>query len=229
MLKIQMLKIVKMLFVSGLIICILIGGAGCKKAQPTDGDADDDEFSPVSGTTISEEAAKELNDKIQIIAYFVSEDGTKLNGEVRYMELEEAKQSTENIASAIVNELLKGPSEGFTGKKVIPDGTKLLAPVTINGSLAVVNLSSEFIEGSTGIKKDVEMSIYSLVNSVTEIKELDRVKILIDGKEQASFKGILEMNMPFKRNKSLISVNQVAAKDTAADVESEDDDDVLLE
>ena len=226
-----MLKLLKKMCFLGLIFTIIISAAACgKKNIDEDNNGSDDEFNPSSGLALSSEEANELNNKVRIITYFVNEDCTKLEGEIKYMDLKDAKQSIENIAGTIVTELLKGPSSGAKGKKIIPDGTKMLGPVTIAGSLAVIDLSKEFIDKSSDVKKEIEMSIYSLVNSVTEIKELDRVKILIDGKEISTFKGIVEMNVPFKRNKSLISVNQVGAKDTSADAaDIDDDDDTLLE
>lgn len=226
MFKLQMFKFLKLFCLLGLVLGVMLSAASCKK-NPGDNADPSDNAQPSSGLALSGEEAKELNSKVKIIAYFVSEDKAKLEGELRYMEIGEAKQSTENIASTIVTELLKGPSKDFSGKRIIPEGTKLLSPVTISGSLAVVNLSKEFVNNSSAEKKDIDMSIYSLVNSVTEIKELDRVKILIDGKEEASFKGVVEMNLPFKRNKALISVKPVEVKDTAGGVD--DDDDVLLE
>ena len=215
-------RIILGLSVAGIALLIVLGsaGGGTPEVQtPTNND-----FSPSSGSALTKDEADELNSKIRITTYFVNEDNTKLEGEIRYMQIEEAKKSTENIAGAIVTELLKGPSAGFKGKRLIPEGTKLLAPVTIAGSLAVVDLSSEFINNSSNDKKEIEMCIYSLVNSVTEIKELDRVKILIDGKEVEKLKETA-MNMPFKRNKSLISVTQT--EDAAAMLD--DHDDVLLE
>lgn len=218
-------------------VCLAVGlltvcFAGCSSSgdQP-EGTLDPGEYAPSSGMNLSEEAATELNNKVRIITYFVSEDGKQLEGEIRYMELEEAKQSTENIATAIVTELLKGPSADFSGKKVIPDGTKILEGVKISGNLATVNLSAEFVENCADDKTMMEMSIYSLVNSVTEIKELEKVKILIDGEEVASMKGVVEMSKPFKRNKSLISMNQLAAKDTIADISDYEEEyaDVPLE
>jgi len=209
MIKLQRGKLLKIICIMGLVMSIIFSMIGCKKQIEDEGI--DDEFTPSSGIVLSKEEAEELKKKVKIITYFVSEDLSKLEGEVRYMEIEEAKQSIENIATAIVTELLKGPSQDFSGKRVIPEGTKLLEPVKITGTLATVNLSVEFIDNSSDERKNVEMSIYSMINSVTEIKELDRVKILIDGMEITTLKGIVDMSMPFKRNKDLISVNTVEA------------------
>lgn len=218
MCKMHMFRWLKILFGFSLVLCVVCGFAGCQSGSGNPATSPTSDTGPSSGMQITEEDAEALNNKVRIINYFVSEDGKQLEGEIRYMALEEAKQSTENIATAIVTELLKGPSEGFSGKKVIPDGTKILEGVKISGNLATVNLSAEFVEKCSDDKTLMEMSIYSLVNSVTEIKELEKVKILIDGEEVASMKGVVDMSKPFKRNKTLISMNQLAAKDTLADI-----------
>ena len=229
MCKMHMFRWLKMLLGFCVALVLMVCCVSCQENGPEQPPKEDK--GPSSGMQITEEGAEELNSKVRIITYFVSADGSQLEGEVRYMALEEAKQSIENIATAIVSELLKGPSEGFSGKKIIPDGTKILEGVKISGDLATVNLSADFIEACPDDKKLMEMSIYSLVNSVTEIKELEKVKILIDGKEVASMKGVVEMSKPFKRNKTLISMQQLASKETLADISDYEEEyaDVPLE
>ena len=120
--------------------------------------------------------------------------------------------------------MLKGPAENSKGKRCIPEGTKILEPVKISGTTAIVNLSKEFVEKNTGDKRSIEMSIYSIVNSITEIKELDMVKILIDGKEQKDIKGVVSMNLAFKRNKSLIQIETVEPEKKAGGETTEEEE-----
>lgn len=204
-----------------IIISIFISITACSKG---DGEADPngDEFSPSSSLVMTEADAKLLNENIKITVYFIDQDGKALLSEVRNMKIDEAKKSPANIATAIVNELLKGPSSDSKAKRCIPEGTKLLEAVKISGTTAIVNLSKEFVDKNTGDKNSIEMCIYSLVNSVTEIKELDMVKILIDGKEVKDIKGVVKMNLPFKRNKSLISIQSIEnTKKTDAEIYDE--------
>lgn len=49
------------------------------------------------------------------------------------------------------------------------------------------------------------MTIYSIVNSLTELKEISKVKFLIEGKSSADFKGNFRFNTEFPRSAQLIS------------------------
>ena len=93
MCKMHMFRWLKIMFGLLLAMGILLCCAGCKmgannpSATPTD-----DASGPSSGMQLSEEDTEKLNSKVRIIAYFVSEDGKQLDGEIRYMALDEAKQ-----------------------------------------------------------------------------------------------------------------------------------------
>jgi len=225
-----MFKLLKIFCALLLVSIIAIGAISCSGGAPEeDNNLINNEANPSSGLSLSPGDAEELNSRVRIIAYFVNEDLSQFEREIRHMEMEEAMKSTESIASAIVTEVLRGPTDASKGIRVIPEGTRMLAPVTITGNLAVVNLSQEFVNNNSEDKKQVEMSIYTLVNSVTEIKELDRVRILIDGREAENINGEVDMSMPFKRNHSLIPIELITTDSEAAASIDEEDDDVLLE
>ena len=63
----------------------------------------------------------------------------------------------------------------------IPEGTKV-NKAEINGDCVTVDLSQEFLN-SSGTN-----AIYAIVNSLTELKEVNSVKFLIDGEEQENMK-----------------------------------------
>jgi len=214
------LKKLLVLLIAGI---FLIGAAACSGGKKGGPNLNDDEFCPASSLVLSEEEAKLLNEYIKITVYFPDQELKTLLPEQRYMKIEEAKKSPSTIATTIVEELLKGPAQDSTGKRCIPEGTKLLEPVRITGTTAIVNLSGEFASKNSD-KNTIEMSIYSIVNSITEIKELDMVKILIDGKEQKDIKGLVPLNQPYKRNRSLIRIQTVEPeKSTAGEIPEEEE------
>jgi hypothetical protein len=215
---------IKIIFIIALAGVFFIISAGCGGNNKKGPNLNDDEFCPASSLVLSEADAKLLNENIKITVYFPDQEFKTLLPENRYMKIFEAKKSPANIATAIVDELLKGPAENSKGKRCIPEGTKILEPVKISGTTAIVNLSKEFVEKNTGDKRSIEMSIYSIVNSITEIKELDMVKILIDGKEQKDIKGVVSMNLAFKRNKSLIQIETVEPEKKAGGETTEEEE-----
>lgn len=177
--------------------------SGCSLLQKF-GLKEDDELQPVSSLVMNEEEAKKLTDKMPINLYFSTEENTKLKLEVRYIDISEGKKSVNNLAGIIVKELIAGPSESGL-KATIPQDTKLLGSVGVDAKVATVNLSKEFVENHPGGEAASRLTIYSIVNSLTEINEIEKVKFLVEGKEQADFKGAYKFNNAFPRTASLIS------------------------
>lgn len=97
---------------------------------------------------------------------------------------EEAKIDVKELIDTpylyVVNLLLQGPkSESM--QSAIPEGTRV-NKVELIGDCANVDLSSEFLNCSG------TNAIYSIVNSLTEFKDINSVKILIDGEENTNMK-----------------------------------------
>ena len=180
-----------------------------------------DELQPASSVAIGEDEAKKLSDKVPIHLYFANEDGSKLKLEVRHIPVSEAKKSVNHLASIVVNELIKGPTKKGL-KPTIPEGTKLIKDnVPIKDGVATVNLSKDFVDKHPGGKDAERLTIYSIVNSLTEIKDIQEVKFLINGKAYETYKGNFKFDAAFPRNVSIIS-NEVSAPSSST-VESSDD------
>lgn len=190
-------------------VCFIILTAltGCSVLQKLGLQKDNkDEVQPASSIVMSEEDAKKLTDKVPIHLYFATPDSTKLKLEVRYISAAEAKKSTNNLASIVVKELINGPVADPTLKATIPQGTQLRSPVSINGGVATVDLTGEFVKNHPGGKTAEQLTIYSIVNSLTEITDIEKVKFTIDGKVQADFKGSYKLDAPFPKAQQLVSM-----------------------
>ncbi|MCL1829180.1 MAG: GerMN domain-containing protein [Oscillospiraceae bacterium] len=102
----------------------------------------------------------------------------------------------------VIEELLRGPyNESLLS--FIPPGTELLAITTEEG-LCTVDLSSAFIDNEPPEPAVARLAVYSIVNSLTSLKETDFVLFLSDGKP-ISYYGLLNMSIPFERNDSLVA------------------------
>ena len=53
-----------------------------------------------------------------------------------------------------------------------------------------LDLSKEFIENQKEDLDEISLSIYSIVNTLTELNEVNSVKILIDGEENKKYNNI---------------------------------------
>ncbi len=193
----KMMKVIALLMVLALIMC----SCGNKKSELTPVDED---LTPTSSLTIDEEEAAVLNEKVPVILYFADEQQTKLVKEIRYVDIKEAKKGAATLASVMVKELIAGPkSKGL--KAIIPEGASLRSPVEIEGRTATVDFTKEFVDNHPGGKDLAELTIYSIVNSLTELKDIERVKIIINGKETKTFKDKVTLDSDFPRNDAVVN------------------------
>ena len=111
-----------------------------------------------------------------ISLYFQEKEAKNLQVETRLID---SKELLKNPYITLISLLLEGPNnEKF--ESVIPKGTRLLA-VEQEGDTLIVDFSKEFLnyEGPENLAN----AVYSVVNTVTGLKEISNVKFLIEGKE----------------------------------------------
>ena len=84
-------------------------------------------------------------------------------------------------------ELLIGEPKNDKLESVIPKDTKI-NNAELKNDIVYLDLSQEFIENHSGGEQEESITIYSIVNTLTELTEVNGVKILIDGEENKSFK-----------------------------------------
>ena len=86
---------------------------------------------------------------------------------------------------------------------VFPKKAKLLQ-VTVSGKVAKVDFSRElqknFVGGSTG----EEMLVGSVVNTLTEFPEIQKVQIMVDGQEVETLSGHMDLSQPLPRMTELL-------------------------
>lgn len=124
--------------------------------------------------------------------YFVSDNGTSLvaaasNVPVGASPAEQAR----NIITAV---LAPAPS-GFVS--AIPAGVKLRGFFLTPRGDAYVDLSREIITGHPGGSLNEALTVYALVNALTEnVKEITGVQILVDGQQVDTLAGHLDLRQP---------------------------------
>jgi germination protein M len=192
----KLIRLITIIMIMALLFC------SCSKNKDKDADQEED-LTPTSSLSIDEEEAAVLNEKVPVILYFGDEQLTKLVKEIRYINIAEAKKGAETLASIMVKELIVGPkAHGL--KPVIPEGTNLRGPVKIEDRVATVDLTKEFVEKHPGGDTMAELTIYSIVNTLTELKDIERVKIIINGKETKNFAGKIKLDTDFPRNDAIV-------------------------
>lgn len=106
------------------------------------------------------------------------------------------------LARQVVLELIKGPNNSDF-YPTIPEGTQV-NEVYIVDDIAYIDLSEEIFKNHSGGSSAELMTIYSIVNTLTEIPPIKGVQILIEGNEMKSLTGHIDISMPLIRDEDWI-------------------------
>jgi germination protein M len=129
---------------------------------------------------------------IKVKLYFANEDGDKLIAAYR----EKHYSTNTPLERFVVEEIIAGPSGQIEGlyPTVNPD-TKIISVSTRDG-ICYVNLDSGFMTVENNVS--TEVAIYSIVDSLIELSNINKVQILINGEVPASFgASTFERNLDF--------------------------------
>ena len=134
--------------------------------------------------------------KTIISLYFLDKETGKLTTEAREID---SKQLIKDPYEVLINLLIQGPKNKNL-LKLIPDNTKLNKAV-IEKNILYIDFSEEFVKEQKLGKEQEELIIKSIVNTVTELTEVNKVCILINGKETGFPDGEIMFNKIFTRGK----------------------------
>lgn len=114
--------------------------------------------------------------------------------------------SAVSIEKLVLEQLIEGPYsiDGVEKSKVlptVPKGTKLLK-VSVKESVCYVDFSKEFLEKDAKISSEV--AIYSVVNSLVELPNINKVRFSIEGASTAYYNEIMVFDEPFERDLDLV-------------------------
>lgn len=119
-------------------------------------------------------ASETKKQTISLTAYFSDSDGMYLVPEIRTVKLIE-----DNLEKAVILELIKGP-ESKNHLSVIPQDVKLIS-IETKDKICFVNFSNEFVTKHTGGSLGEMLTVYSIVNSLTELEHIDKVQFMVEG------------------------------------------------
>ena len=132
---------------------------------------------------------KELRKTI-VSLYFQDKENKEIVKENRLID---SKNLLREPYLELLNMLISGPENEFY-EKTIPDETKI-REINFNNNIVTIDFSNEFVENSIDDKQRYN-SICSIVKTLTELTEVNGVKILIEGKE---IDGFVEIGLDFKQ------------------------------
>lgn len=95
------------------------------------------------------------------------------------------KELTKEPYKVLMNLLIGGPKNEKLEKN-IPEGTKI-NKLELKENVLWIDLSKELIENHINDVEKESQTIYSIVNTMTQLNEVEAVRIVIDGKTDTSF------------------------------------------
>ena len=156
-----------------------------------------------------EEISEEQMRQTIVSLYFYNSEINSLVPEGRLID---AKELIENPYNKLIELLMQGPNNAELSK-TIPEGTKV-NKIELKGDILYIDFSKEFIDNHEGGEDKEKATIYSIVNTMTNLTEVNSVKILIDGEENKAFNdNKIKFNEPFVVIKA---EDEEAQKDTKA-------------
>ena len=145
-----------------------------------------------------ENAGEEINayKTADLTLYFANKAGDKLVEQRVAMEY----NSNISLEKLIVEQLIAGPP--FEGAyPTIPSETKLLN-ISIKDKICYVNLDEGFL--GTGYNVIESIPVYSIVNSLIENTDAQKVQISINGESNRMFRESINFDTIFEKNEGLI-------------------------
>ncbi|MGB9856950.1 MAG: GerMN domain-containing protein [Dictyoglomaceae bacterium] len=144
-----------------------------------------------------------LKEKIETKIYFYDPKTLRLVPEERNFEFSKWQSlfRREYIAREVLLSLIEGPKD-LKLRSPIPLGTKILG-VSVKNNIAYVNFSDELKRNHPGGSLGEMLTVYSIVNTLTELSWIKKVQILINGAIVESLAGHIDLSEPLERDLSL--------------------------
>ncbi|MDE7417706.1 MAG: GerMN domain-containing protein [Lachnospiraceae bacterium] len=141
-----------------------------------------------------------VNSTVTLRLYFANEDGDGLVAVNREL-AHNADISNVPMEKLVVEQLISGPKNNETYPTISPD-TKLVN-ITVRDNICYLTFDSAILTAVNNVTTDV--TIYSIVNSLVELSNINKVQISIDGNKDGKFRDKYEASTVFERNLSLIN------------------------
>lgn len=169
------------IFTIALIVILIAGYFGIRYVKEKEKEKSnfEEEFVP------EEEITEEQERQTIVSLYFPNKDTEELMPEARLVDI---KDIMSNPYEKLVYLLIEGPKSD-KAVKVIPENTKVLKTY-MEGDCVILDLSSELLNYSKDNQKQKKNMVNSIVNTLTELTEVNSVKFMIDGQVNEEFKDV---------------------------------------
>jgi spore germination protein GerM len=107
------------------------------------------------------------------------------------------------VARASLQQLIEGEVPAGC-ERPLPPGTKLRG-ITVADGLATADLSRELLTGFRGGSDNEGVTVYAIVDTLTSLPTVERVRILAEGKPVSTIGGHLDISAPLKYDGELVA------------------------
>lgn len=139
---------------------------------------------------------KKYCQQVNLKLYFANETGKQLIAENVSLEYD----GSISLEELVIKELIKGPSD----KKLLPviSGDTTLLKISEQNGICYVDFNESFLEKRENISDSVV--VYSVVNSLAEMSNINQVQITINGKYVKKYQNGIPLEKPLERNLNLV-------------------------
>lgn len=159
--------------------------------------ANGEEIGVLKETDVVFDADALMQDESNITLYFSDVNAETLVREIRRVKVNRG----DSMEKLIVAELIAGP-KNQDAVQTVPKETKILS-VETKDKVCFVNLTSDFIPKNTMGTALERMVIFSVVNSLTELSNIEKVQFLIEGEKREVYHHMM-FNEPIARDISML-------------------------
>lgn len=138
-------------------------------------------------------------EQAKVRLYFANETGDKLIAINRSLAFN-MDISNISMERLVVEQLLAGPASDESYPTINP-ATKLLG-ITVKDGVCYLNFSKDILTPVNNVTSDV--TIYSIVNSLVELSNVNKVEISIEGNKELKFLDKYELTTLYERNLDLV-------------------------
>ena len=143
-------------------------------------------------------AGNEINayEKVKLTLYFSNEEGTALIPKTE----EVVYSSNISLEKLVMEKLLEGPEDERLKATLSPE--RKVNSITVKDGICYVNFDASNMEITANVTEEV--SVYSIVNSLSELKNVNKVQISIDGENNRMFRENISLSNVFERDLDLV-------------------------
>lgn len=143
----------------------------------------------------NEQSIPQKKKEVEINLYFADANIMNLEKEKRVF------KNDENLARNVALSVIEGPRSSNI-YALIPADTEIIS-INVKDGLCTVDLNDEFTNFTGGTSME-NLAVHSLVNSLCEIEEVNKVKINVEGNTTAMFGGHFSLEDAFSADMSLV-------------------------